>query len=566
MDYWKTIISWIIENKPDKDTLSKHKVRLCKEHGMQKIPTDIEIYMHADKKDAPLVRKYIETKPTRTGSGVAVVATMTKPFDCPHGSCTFCPGGLNSAFGNTPKSYTGHEPSTMRGMRNAFDAYRIVFNRLEQYIAIGQNPDKVDQIVMGGTFCAFHPKYQKDYIYNSFKAYNDFSRLFFKDGELDIDAFRTFFELPGPVGDSERGKKITEKILALKTQNVRSLEEEHEENENSAIRCIGLTIETKPDWGFLEHGLRCLELGATRIELGIQTVYDEVLRVTNRGHTIEDTKKSIAELRDLGFKLNFHIMPGLPGEDGKRISRERDLESIKTIFEDEAFKPDMAKIYPCMVMPGTQLEKDYREGIFNPLSAEEAGDIIVEGFKYIPEWCRVMRIQRDIPTFAIVDGVERTNLRQYVSDLAKKRGVVLRDIRAREVKQIIPQEKPKLVVREYKASGGKEYFIAMEAEDTLFGFVRLRIPPRSLHPVITEKSALIRELHVYGSAVAIGKHDGNVQHKGLGKQLMEKAEAIALAEGKNKMIVISGVGVRGYYRKIGYEFERPYMVKYLDKS
>ncbi|MFT4303437.1 MAG: tRNA uridine(34) 5-carboxymethylaminomethyl modification radical SAM/GNAT enzyme Elp3 [Candidatus Woesearchaeota archaeon] len=563
MSYFEELIDWIKQEKPSKEKIAKKKVQLCKKHSRKIIPTDIEVYLQANSDDAKIIRKYLETKPTRTGSGVAIVATMTKPFVCPHGSCTFCPGGLNSAFGNTPKSYTGHEPSTMRGKRNSYDSYRIVFNRLEQYVVIGQNPDKVDQIVMGGTFCAFKKDYQYDYIYNSFKAYNDFSRLFYKEGVLDLDKFREFFELPGSVDDVERVSRVTEKIMKLKHENVKSLEEEHADNENAVIRCIGLTIETKPDWGFLEHGIECLNLGATRIELGIQTIYDDVLKATNRGHTIEDTKKSIAELRDLGFKLNFHIMPGLPDVDGKVISKEKDIESIKTIFQDDAFKPDMAKIYPCMVMPGTKLEEDYKKGIFEPLSAEEAGDIIVEGFKYIPEWCRVMRIQRDIPTYVIVDGVERTNLRQYVNETAKKRGIEFRDIRAREVGNLIIKSEPKIIVREYNASNGKEYFISMEADDKILGFVRLRIPPRSLHPVITLKSALIRELHVYGSAVSIGKNDDKVQHKGLGKLLMQKAEELAKENNKNKMVIISGVGVRGYYKKLGYSLEKPYMVKYL---
>jgi len=562
--YYQDLITWIKKEKPTKESIAKQKVRMCKEYGMKKIPTDIEVYMRASESDAKKIRKYIETKPTRTGSGVAVVATMTKPFNCPHGSCTYCPGGLKSAFGNTPKSYTGFEPSTMRGKRNNWDSYRIVFNRLEQYVVIGQNPDKVDQIIMGGTFCAFPPAYQKEYVYYSFKAYNDFSDMFFTEGKIDMEKFKDFFELPGKVGDEERGKRITEKILALKEKNNHTtIEYEHTRNETAAIRCIGLTIETKSDWAFQSHGLRCLELGATRIELGIQTVYDDILKKVNRGHTEQDSRKAIAALRDLGFKLNFHMMPGLPGADGKRISFEKDVASLRTIFEDEAYMPDMLKVYPTMVMPGTELEQDYKAGIFKPLSMEEAAEIIVESFTFIPEWCRVMRIQRDIPTYVITDGVERTNLRQYVDDLAKQRGIEMRDIRAREVRRTEIKSQPELVVREYTASEGKEYFISMEADDKLLGFVRLRIPPRCLHDVITPTTALIRELHVYGSAVAIGD-DGEVQHKGVGKKLMARAEELAQANGRDKMVVISGVGVRGYYKKIGYEKEGPYMAKKLN--
>jgi elongator complex protein 3 len=302
----------------------------------------------------------------------------------------------------------------------------------------------------------------------------------------------------------------------------------------------------------------------TRIELGVQTVYDDILKFVNRGHDIDHTKKSIADLRDLGFKLNFHMMPGLPDADGIRISKQKDIECLKTIFHDSDYRPDMIKIYPCMVMPGTELYKIYKEGIFEPLSTEEAAEIIVESYKFIPEYCRIMRIQRDIPTYATTAGVDRTNLRQYVDELAKSKGVTSRDIKAREIGLENIDGVPEIIIREYTASDGKEYFISMELQDKILGFVRLRIPSRCLHPVITETSALIRELHVYGQAVGIGQSDDSkTQHKGLGKKLMAKAEEIAIDNGKDKIIIISGVGVRGYYRKLGYRLEGPYMVKML---
>ncbi len=564
-DYFRHMIDWIKEEKPSKDKVMKKKVRLSKEFGLSRIPTDIDILLHAEPSEIAQVKPYLQTKPARTASGVSVVATMTKPFNCPHGSCVYCPGGLNSAFGDTPKSYTGKEPSTMRGMRNDYDPYRIVFNRLEQYIAMGQNADKVDQIVMGGTFCAFPKKYQDEYIYYSFKAYNDFSREFFPDGKLDIVRFKEFFELPGNIRDEERAERIRKRVMELKEKDVKTLEREHSINENSAIRCIGLTIETKPDWGLKEHGLKILDLGATRVELGIQTVYDDILHAINRGHGIKEAKQSVADLRDLGFKLNFHMMPGLPDINGERISKEKDLESLKTIFESEDFKPDMLKVYPTLVMPGTALEKNYLDGKYKPLNTEEAADIIAEAHRYIPEYCRVMRVQRDIPTYATRSGANRTNLRQYVMELADKRGIKFRDIRSREIKDVVSEEEPQIVVREYNASGGKEFFISEELpkSDKILGFVRLRFPPRSLHPVISEDSALIRELHVYGTAVAIGTHEQKTQHKGIGRRLMQKAEEIASDNWRKKMVVISGVGVRGYYRKLGYELEHPYMVKRL---
>ncbi|HIH32409.1 TPA: tRNA uridine(34) 5-carboxymethylaminomethyl modification radical SAM/GNAT enzyme Elp3 [Candidatus Woesearchaeota archaeon] len=570
MSFYQEIISWIKEAKPDKLTVSKKKRELSKKYKVL-IPTDIAIYLNATQEDAKIIRNYLQTKPTRTGSGVAVIATMTKPINCPHGSCIYCPGGLNSFFGDVPKSYTGKEPSTMRGIRNDYDPYRIIFNRLEQYIVIGQNPDKVDQIVMGGTFTAFPKKYQHEYIYYSFKAFNDFSRLFFVNGELDIDKFKEFFELPGDINDLDRKQRIKEKILAIKEINAKTLEEEHKDNEDSSIRCIGLTIETKPDWAFADKGIELLNLGTTRIELGIQSVYDDILRFINRGHGAEDAKKAIADLRDLGFKLNFHMMPGLPDIDGKRVNKEKDIESLQEIFSNPEYKPDMLKVYPCMVMPGTELEKKYKEGTFEPLSTEQAAEIIVEMKKIVPEYCRIMRIQRDIPTYVTTAGVGRTNLRQYVDELAKQKDIKCRCIRCREVGHILHKEnikigEIKILIREYEASNGKEFFISAEdvENDILMGYCRLRFPPRSLHPSITPDTAIIRELHIYGTAIAIGTYDKNAtQHKGLGKKLLMKAEEIALSHDKNKMIVISGVGVRKYYEKFGYERDGPYMSKIL---
>ncbi len=562
-DFFAELIDWIVENKPNKQKLANTKLKLCKKYNMRRIPTDIEVYLQASPENTPKVRKYLQTKPTRTGSGVAVVATMTAPFPCPHGSCTYCPGGPNSAFGDTPKSYTGKEPSTMRGIRNNYDPYRIIFNRLEQYIVLGQNPDKVDQIIMGGTFPALPKEYQEEFVYYSFKAYNDFSEQFYKDNKLDINRFKEFFELPGSVNDEERIRNIKKKVLELKNRNNdTTLLEEQKRNETATIRCIGLTIETKPDWGRLEHGLEMLRFGTTRIELGVQTVYDECLEATHRGHDLNDTKNSIAELRNLGFKLNFHMMPGLPGKDKKRISREKDISALNTLFSDDNYKPDMLKIYPCMVMPGTALEVDFKKGLYTPLTTEEAADIIVEMKRNVPRYCRIMRVQRDIPTFQTVAGVNKTNLRQYVDKLAKERDVHCQCIRCREVKNQKVSSEPEIVVEEYDANDGREFFISVEANNVLFGFVRMRFPNKLLHPVITKDSALIRELHVYGSAVKIGNEDSDKsQHRGFGKMLMKKVESIAKKAGKNKMIVISGVGVREYYKKIGYSFEDPYMVK-----
>jgi len=279
MDYFEELIEFIKKDKPNKHKLSRKKIELCSKHKRKQIPTDIEVFCNCKQEDIESVKACLMTKPTRTISGVAVVAVMSAPHKCPHGKCIYCPGGLRSAFGDVPQSYTGKEPSTMRGIRNEYDSYRIVFNRLEQYTVIGQNPEKAEVIIMGGTFISFPKEYKEEFVINIYKAMNDFSNEFYKNGVLDIVKFKKFFDLPGKVDDKNRAKNIKRKVLALKEKNKKSLEEEKKLNEESNIRCIGLTIETKPDWGKLKEGNEMLKYGCTRIELGIQTVYDEVLKV-----------------------------------------------------------------------------------------------------------------------------------------------------------------------------------------------------------------------------------------------------------------------------------------------
>lgn len=559
MDYFTELIEYIKKEKPNKRKLSQKKIELCTKYKRKNIPTDIEIFCNCSEEDLVAVNQYIITKPTRTISGVAVIAVMSKPFPCPHGKCIFCPGGLGSFFGEVPQSYTGNEPSTMRGIRNEYNPYRIVFNRLEQYVVIGQNPEKAEVIIMGGTFISFPKEYKEEFVRNIFKAMNDFSKEFFVDGKFNLEKFKEFFELPGKVDDKDRAEKIKTKVLKLKKMNIRSLDEEKKINETSNIRCVGLTIETKPDWGMLKQGNEMLSYGVTRVELGVQTTYDDVLKASNRGHTLQDNIDSIRILKDLGFKLNFHLMPGLPG-----VTFKEDLKSMKEIFENSDFRPDMLKIYPTLVMPGTLLYKMYKEGRYKPLETTQAAELIVEAKKYVPRYCRIMRVQRDIPTKVTEAGVDRTNLRQYIDYLKKENKVICQCIRCREIKNEDIIGEPVFEIIEYDASQGKEFFISLKDEaDHLLGFTRLRFPSQNLRKEITLNSAIIRELHVYGQASKI-KGKGDVQHKGFGMMLVKKAEEIARKHTKNKMVVISGVGVKQYYKeKLCYHNDGPYVSKKL---
>ncbi len=562
MSFYQETIAVLRQKNLSEKELSALKRELSQKYKLKTIPTNIQIFLNASQHDIEFLKPRLLTKPVRTISGVAPVALMTAPSRCPHGKCTFCPGGLGSPWGDVPQSYTGHEPATMRGIRNNYDSYLMMFNRLEQYAILGHSFDKVEIIIMGGTFPATPLEYQETFIRDAFQAMNDFSELFFDaqnglEGKFEYLRFKEFFELPANVHDPERMKRLHRKLLQLKHATKTTLLEEQEKNETVQVRCVALCIETKPDWGFLEHGNEMLRQGCTRVELGIESVYDDVLLHTHRGHTAADSKKSIQILRDLGFKINFHYMPGLPLTD-----RERDVQGMKQLFDDPGYKPDMIKFYPCMVAPGTALYYQYKQRKFTPISTEEAAERLVPIKEYTPEYCRIQRIQRDVPTKYWSAGVDRTNFRQYLHENYQ---FTCRCIRCREPKgRKVNWEKAEIKVREYEASGGKEFFIAAEdtENDLLIGFCRLRFPSQYLRPEIIPGSALIRELHVYGTATALGE-EGVVQHRGWGRKLMEKAEEIARRNGKFKMVVISGVGTREYYKKLGYGKEGVYVVKSL---
>ncbi len=556
-DVVNQILEYVRDNKPSKQELQLFKHRLGQQYHLKSIPTDIELLLHVSSGDLDFFKQFLLTKPVRSISGVSPIAIMSWPYQCKHGACTMCPSMTSQGI---PQSYTGVEPSTRRGIRNNFDPFLMIWNRLEQYVVTGHSFDKVEIIIQGGTFLSFPQEYQDDYILHVYKSLNDFSRMFVSENRFDFELFKIFFELPGDIGNPQRTQRIQEKVLGVKYASHSTLDAAQEYNDKySYIKCVGLTIETKPDWGFIEHGLLMLKYGCTRVELGVQSVYEDVIALINRGHTIADTIRSIRELKDLGFKINVHYMPGLPGVK----DASQDLEGMKELFANPNYRPDMLKLYPCLVVKESRLYRDWLDGRFKPISTREAASLIAEFKRDIPRYCRVMRIQRDIPTYMAKAGVDRTNLRQYVLELQKERGIVCQCIRCREIKSGVIKN-PQCVVMEYEASGGREFFVSIESEDKIVGFVRLRFPSQSLCEEISLDAALIRELHVFGKALQIGKGDDqHIQHRGFGRMLMQKAEEIAISYGKSKMVVISGVGVRGYYYKLGYENKGPYMVKRL---
>ena len=547
------------ENVQDKKELNKLKIAYAREHNLKGLPTDAELSNAADPDQRDRLKSILSIKPVRTMAGVAPVALMTKPHKCPHGTCIYCPGGPDSPFGDVPQAYTGTEPATRRAIRNHYDPYYQVMNRLEHYVVMNQIPDKVEIIVMGGTFLSLHESYKDTFIKLVYKAMNDFSDLFYKEGVLDVEAFNDFFEMATSKDDSSREGKIHAKQEALRDQES-TLEGEQLRNESSKIRCVALVIETGAEACDVDD---LLKYGCTRVELGVQSVYGEIVAGINRGHTAQDSVDKTKELKDAGFKVTYHMMPGLPEPDLKLISYEKDLAGLKELFTNPDWCPDMIKLYPCMVMKGTSLYKDYEKGLFTPMSTKDAAQMIVDLTPTIPDYCRIMRIQRDIPTYMTESGVDRTNLRQYVDQLREEQGVSCRCIRCREIGRKPADGEVTYRTMSYDASDGKEFFIQAEIKDSILGFCRVRFPADPSRKEIGPNDALLRELHVYGTATALGA-EGDVQHKGVGKELMRMAEEICTEHQKSKLIVISGVGVKQYYiDKLGYQKEGPYVVKEL---
>ncbi|WP_297490103.1 tRNA uridine(34) 5-carboxymethylaminomethyl modification radical SAM/GNAT enzyme Elp3 [Thermococcus sp.] len=551
-----------------REELNRYKIVVSRKYHLSRIPGNSDILKAIPAEERERFRELLKRKPTRTISGVAVVAMMTKPFPCPHGRCIYCPGGPSVG---SPQSYTGKEPSALRAVQSAYHPYIIMMRRLKQLTDIGHDVDKVEVIIQGGTFPAVDLDYQEWYVKEAFKAMNDFP--YFREIEnLEDKLVRLIVK--GDKSVLEEDPKFREAWLKTHRKPYYYLEDEQRKNEKARARMVGLTIETRPDWAFERQIDRMLRFGTTRVELGVQTVFNFIHERTRRGHGVEEIVKATQLLRDAGLKINYHIMPGLPGSNF-----ERDLYTFRTIFEDPRFRPDMLKIYPTLVTADAPLYAWYKAGKYRPYTTEEAVELLVEAYKFFPKWVRVMRIQRDIPAKLIVAGVKHSNLGQLVFNELVKRGIRPREIRFREVGHqmqkfgVEPEvDHIRLLREEYEAAGGKEIFLSFEdvKNDILIGFLRLRIPSERAHrkEVNCCPSAIVRELHVYGPLVPIGgKPKYEWQHRGYGRELLSEAERIAREEFEvKKMLVISGVGVREYYRKFGYRKNGPYVAKRLDRG
>ncbi|MAF85720.1 MAG: tRNA uridine(34) 5-carboxymethylaminomethyl modification radical SAM/GNAT enzyme Elp3 [Dehalococcoidales bacterium] len=455
---------------------------------------------------------------TRTISGVTPVAVMTQQMDCP-GQCIYCP-----TYQTAPQSYTPESPAVLRGIKCDYNAERQVKLRLEILSEMGHPTDKVELIVMGGTFLAYPQEYQYRFIKSCYDALN---------GEESA-----------------------------------TLEEAKKLNETASHRGTGLCIETRPDWCGQEEIDRMLEFGTTRVELGVQTLDDEIYRLVRRGHKVEDVVQATALLREHGFKVHYHWMPGLPGS-----TPEKDLELSARLFNDARFKPDGLKLYPTMVVEGTELERWYQDGRYQPYPPDTMIDLLVKIKSMVPKYVRISRLLRDIPAKFITGGLKES-IREVVRERMKQLAIECKCIRCREYGHRVQDGwetgEPRLVRMDYEASGGREVFLSFEDEnETLFGLLRMRIQSKPIDKLSREVKgnlAIIRELHIYGPEVPLSEQkEEAAQHKGLGKALLREAERIAANEFQVKlMVVLSGVGAREYYRsEFDYSLQGNYMVKNL---
>ncbi len=393
---------------------------------------------------------------------------------------------------------------------------------MRQLEAIGHHVDKVELIVFGGTLTAYDP---------------DYLRWFMKRC-LDC----------------------------LNGQTARDLEEAKLLAESAPRRVSNIVFETRPDWCKERHVDLLLELGTTRVEIGAQAPDDEIYRIIKRGHTVGDLVEATRIAKDAGFVVSYHMMLGLPGS-----SPEKDLEMFRKIFEDPQFRPDGIKIYPTMVLPGTELYEWWKSGRYAPYPQETLVELIIRIKQMVPEWVRIHRILRDIPLNLTVAGVERGDLRNVVRKEMEKRGLRCKCIRCREIGHVIyrtgkiPEGDLELRVNEYEANLGREYFVTIEKGDALVGMLRLRIPSERAHRKEVQNAGVVRQLHVFGPMVPVGQKPSELQwqHRGIGTALMRKAEEICLEQECKKMVVLSGLGVKDYYRRLGFEREGPYMSKKL---
>ncbi|PIZ94428.1 MAG: hypothetical protein COX81_03635 [Candidatus Magasanikbacteria bacterium CG_4_10_14_0_2_um_filter_37_12] len=577
------IIQKIIQAKPStKAEFDDIRRKVCGEMKTNQ-PSNrnlLQAYQNLVKNGSIKINKQIEhflrKADIRTLSGVAIITSLVKPYSCP-GNCVYCPTEKRM-----PKSYLATEPAAARALALKFSPYEQMERRIEMLEKNGHPTDKIEYIIKGGTWNAYQLKYQYWFILESFKACNNLTR---RKKKKTIQQFNNLTI------------DTLQKELNIE-QNYNDLKAKH--------KIIGLTLETRPDAISPKTIYHMRKQGCTRIELGLQAPDDKILKLVNRGHTVEQFKDAILLLRHVGFKVDLHFMPDLPGSTAKH-----DVEMYKQLFSDPGFKPDMVKIYPCAVIKSAELNNWYQSGKYKPYNKKELFEALIEIKKSTPRYCRISRLIRDIPSDEIEAGNIVTNLREYLDKEMTKQGAVCQCLRCREIGHSALSHKhlitlsPKLFVDEYETIGGTEYFLSFEDKkrQVVFAFLRLRLPKKQSAPLLgragesflsdrqpqpnhsltngkelnnlenllnlgnLKNLSFIRELHTYGQLLKLGtENKKDSQHKGMGKKLVLEAEKITKKHDFKKIAVISGVGVRGYYRKLGYRKSGTYMVKSLIHS
>lgn len=512
----------------------------------------------------------IRLRPVRTISGVTPVTVLTKPFPCP-GKCIFCPNDVRM-----PKSYLKDEPGAQRAERNSFDPYLQTYNRLLALQNIGHNTSKVELIVLGGTWSFYPEAYQVWFIKRCFDAMNDFG---IKDGRTEVKVQNNYEEadkIPNRKVDGSRKSynQIINEVIHHKGEKLISSTEQsswdelliaQNNNENAQSRCVGLVIETRPDWINEEEIIKFRKLGATKIQIGIQSLDDEVMNMNKRGHGSKETEEAIRLLRMGGFKIHAHWMPNLFGSTPKK-----DIEDYNRLWEKN-IRPDELKIYPTSIIENTGLLDLYKKGEYNPYTYDELLSVMIAIMPVTPRYCRLTRIIRDIPSTDIVAGNKLSNFREIAERELAKQKKKCQCIRCREIQsgkfKIDDLELERI---NYESQIGKEVFLSFKTKqkDRIVGFLRLSLPKKSVvkKHFIKELTgcAMIREVHVYGQAVNVGNKEGNkAQHLGLGTLLIEKAQEISKENHFKKIAVISAIGTRNYYKKLGFNLEKLYMLKQL---
>lgn len=528
----------------------------------------------------------LRRKPVRTMSGVTPVTVLTKPFPCP-GKCIFCPNDVRM-----PKSYLADEPGAQRAEKNAFDPYLQTYIRLLTYKNLGHPVEKIEIIILGGTWSFYPETYQIWFIKRIFDAMHDFGNNI--DGRDDVVAAlqqKSMFTgenisnvtIQG-ISLNESYNQVVQNIYADEMYRSRGLVDEiaggnhersvvdefatwdeleavHKENETADCRAVGLVIETRPDHISEEEVIRVRRLGCTKVQIGFQSLNDKVLTMNKRGHDVQATRRAVKLLRKAGFKIHAHWMPNLYGS-----SPQEDIEDYDKMFGDADFRPDELKIYPCSLIESAELMQQYQSGEWEPYTHDELLRVLVACFKETPEYCRLTRVIRDIPGTDIVDGNKVTNFRQLVDIELERQGLKSSDIRAREIrKKQVTGDDLHLNSVAYASSMSEEIFLQYITDDRdIAGFLRLSLPVADEPALVDELEgcAMIREVHVYGLAVGIGESvEGRAQHLGLGKKLIEEAVTIAKAKGYKKLAVISSIGTREYYRKRGFSDGHLYQIR-----